>query len=70
MLSDISSPTCVVVGDEDVMTPVKYSQRLANAIPNAALQTIENAGHMLPVEKPEEVACILTDFLNQCESTA
>jgi len=50
----IKNPTLVICGDQDVLTPVKYSRYLAEKIPEARLEIIEGAGHMVMLERPEE----------------
>jgi len=61
-LSEISVPTIVICGREDKLTPVKYSEYLQQNIPNAQLQIIERAGHMVMVEQPEAVTRVLKEF--------
>jgi pimeloyl-ACP methyl ester carboxylesterase len=43
---------------------MRYSQFLADQIPNANLQVIPEAGHMVMLEKPREVSEALVTFLN------
>ncbi len=64
-LPRILTPTLLICGAEDKMTPVKYSQSLLAAIPNARLQIIENAGHLVMLEQPEIVAELLKDFIDK-----
>jgi len=52
-LGEIGVPTLVVVGQEDKLTPVKYSRYLQQHIPEATLEVIEGAGHMVMLERPE-----------------
>ncbi len=61
-LPDINVPTLVVCGDEDQMTPVKYSEYLAKHISNSYLEVIHGGGHMLMVEKSLELREILQKF--------
>lgn len=61
-LSGLSLPTAVIVGEEDVGTPPEYSQRMADAIPNAKMYTIPDAGHSAAVEKPTVVAEAMREF--------
>jgi pimeloyl-ACP methyl ester carboxylesterase len=63
-LSEITVPALVVCGGEDRLTPPKYSQYLAGKIPNSRLVIIENAGHMVMLEKPGEVAAQLRQFID------
>jgi pimeloyl-ACP methyl ester carboxylesterase len=62
-VQEIHAPTLVLCGIEDRMTPVKYSQYLASKIPHAQLRLVEGAGHMLMVEKPEEVNRALMEWI-------
>jgi 3-oxoadipate enol-lactonase/4-carboxymuconolactone decarboxylase len=46
----------VLVGGADVLTPPKYAHAMAERISAARLIEYPGAGHMLPVERPAEVA--------------
>jgi pimeloyl-ACP methyl ester carboxylesterase len=59
----ITAPTLVICGTEDEMTPVKYSQYLANKIAGARLIIIEGGAHFVFMEKPEEVNRAIEEFL-------
>jgi pimeloyl-ACP methyl ester carboxylesterase len=62
-LADIHQPTLVLCGLNDRMTPLRQSQMLAGSIPNARLEVIAEAGHMVMLERPKEVAKALSSFL-------
>jgi pimeloyl-ACP methyl ester carboxylesterase len=62
-LSEIATPTLVVTGDADVMTPVKYGQFLKDSIPGAHMAVIAGAGHMVAREKPVEFISAVSAFL-------
>jgi pimeloyl-ACP methyl ester carboxylesterase len=62
-LSFIETSTLVVCGTEDKLTPQHFSRILAGGINGAALQMIDNAGHLVMLEKPHRVAGILGVFL-------
>ena len=62
-LATIRAPTLVICGQEDQLTPIRYSQYLADQIPGALLKIIPNAGHMVMLEQPHSVANALSDFL-------
>ncbi|TMK20445.1 MAG: alpha/beta fold hydrolase [Actinobacteria bacterium] len=55
-LWEIRCRTQVLVGSADVLTPPKYARALAERISAARLVEYAGAGHMLPVERPAEVA--------------
>lgn len=61
----VQAPTIVICGEEDEMTPLRYSQFLADQIEGASLTVIPNAGHMVMLENPFEVETALVDFLSR-----
>ena len=50
----IGNSTLVICGDQDVLTPIKYSRFLADKIAGARLEIVEKAGHRVMLEQPEE----------------
>ncbi|WP_434450491.1 alpha/beta fold hydrolase [Lentzea sp. E54] len=54
VLSDI--PTVVMAGSWDVLTPMRHSRVLAEALPGAQFVIYPKTGHMLPLERSEDVA--------------
>jgi 3-oxoadipate enol-lactonase len=62
-LSRITAPTHVIVGSEDILTPARYSQELAEAIPGARLTIIPEAAHVLTMENPEAFNRAMLEFL-------
>jgi pimeloyl-ACP methyl ester carboxylesterase len=62
-LNEVTLPTQVICGEEDRLTPVKYSNFMAETIPDARIETIEGAGHMVMLEKAGNVAAIMKRFL-------
>ena len=63
-LSRVTSPTLILCGDQDKMTPLRFSQLLASKIPENELAIIPGAGHMIMLEKPREVWSTLVNFLS------
>ncbi|MBC8646863.1 MAG: alpha/beta fold hydrolase [Thermoanaerobaculia bacterium] len=61
-IREITVPTLVVVGDQDVLTPPADAQAMVDAIPGARLVTVPEAGHLTPVEQPKAVARALSEF--------
>lgn len=59
----LHKPALVMCGIDDQMTPLRYSQYLADAIPAARLQLFPDAGHMLMLEQPQPVAAALISWL-------
>jgi pimeloyl-ACP methyl ester carboxylesterase len=64
-VQDIKAPTCVICGDEDKMTPIALSEALKERIPDSSMVTIEGTGHMVMIEKQEEVASAVRGFLDE-----
>ncbi|MFZ2633326.1 MAG: alpha/beta fold hydrolase [Desulfosalsimonadaceae bacterium] len=63
-LGQIMAKVLVVTGGEDAVTPPKYGQYLQKGIPDAGLSSIAEAGHLSPIEKPEQVNQLIRDFLS------
>jgi pimeloyl-ACP methyl ester carboxylesterase len=61
-LQEIRVPVLVLTASEDKLTPGKYGAFLADRIPLASLVNIEDAGHLSPLEKPEEVSLAIGRF--------
>ncbi len=55
----------MICGQEDELTPLRYSQYLADQIQGASLEVIAEAGHMVMLERPQAVASALSGFLAQ-----
>jgi pimeloyl-ACP methyl ester carboxylesterase len=62
-LQEIKAKVLVVTGEDDQLTPPKYGEYLATHIQGAHRVHIMDAGHLLPVEKPEELNQALRNFL-------
>lgn len=59
----ISCSTLVLCGDEDELTPVKYSQFLHRQIKGSKLEILPNAGHMVMMESPEAFNGKVSEFI-------
>jgi 3-oxoadipate enol-lactonase len=68
LLSAISVPTLVVVGNQDILTPRGDSEELAEAIPTAELVVISGAAHGLMIEHATTFNRILAEFLSRAET--
>lgn len=55
----IEVPTKVVVGTQDRLTPLRMAKVLARGIADSELVVLPGAGHMLPLERPQEVAEVI-----------
>ena len=60
LLPTVKTPTLVLVGAEDILTPPSQSVEMAQLIPNAKLQVLPRGSHGMVIEyTPETVAAIL-----------
>jgi pimeloyl-ACP methyl ester carboxylesterase len=62
-LSDTQCPILVIGGNEDKFTPPPVMKQLAEAANVSKYVEIPNAGHLPPVEQPEQFAVVLNDFI-------
>lgn len=60
-LSAIAAPTTIVAGSGDRVIPRRSVQQLAVQIPDAEVRWVEGAGHLLPLQRPGEVALALLE---------
>ncbi len=65
VVRSLDVPTLIVVGDEDVLTPVEESQKLLQENPRAELVVLPRSGHLANLEQPEAFNDTLRDFLGR-----
>lgn len=58
-------PVLVVVGTKDYLTPVTHSEQILHHLPDAELVKIDNSGHVVMLEKADEVNEALLPFLEK-----
>ncbi len=68
-LNQISSPTCIVVGEKDSLKGIEFAQILKDQIPGAELHLIPGAGHASCWENPPIFNSILLNFLAKHSKT-
>lgn len=64
-LGRVDTPIHVIVGDEDLLTPPRFSRQIAAAIPGAELTVFPEVGHGLFWEKTDEFNRALLSFLDR-----
>ncbi|MDA3628606.1 alpha/beta fold hydrolase [Saccharopolyspora sp. WRP15-2] len=62
-LRAFAGPALVIVGEEDPLTPPEQARELADVLPEGELVTLPGAGHLPPVEAPEEFADVVRPWL-------
>ena len=64
-LGEITVPTLIIVGNQDILTPRADSEELADRIPNAELVVISGAAHGLMMEHASTFNKVLFEFLGR-----
>lgn len=62
-LKNIRCPVQLIGGRQDALTPPEILKEIADSIPNAKFDIIENSGHLPPLEKPDEVNVLMKRWL-------
>ena len=70
-LVDIRSPTLVIVGEQDLLTPPWVCREVADRIPGSRFEMITGAGasHVVPIERPDDFNRLVTRFLAASAAT-
>ena len=63
-LESITTPTLILCGEDDLLTPPKYSQFMSDKIPNTKLSIVPQSGHMVMLEQPGIVGDLISQFMN------
>jgi 3-oxoadipate enol-lactonase len=64
-LSEIRTPTLIVVGKEDVATPPAKSMRMRDAIAGSVYRELPRGGHSATIEEPDAVTGAMREFFAQ-----
>ena len=62
-LEHIACPSLVVACRQDRLRSFGETERMAKHLPHARFEIIEDCGHMAPLEKPHELAALLTGWI-------
>jgi pimeloyl-ACP methyl ester carboxylesterase len=63
LLGGVRTPTLVVWGRQDRIVPLECGERYAALLPNARLEVVADCGHLIELEKGDELAALVTEFL-------
>ncbi len=63
-VSKITQPTLILSGELDMVVPPGNAALLKEKIPHAVCQTIPDAGHLFPIEKPSLTAKLIDEFFS------
>ena len=64
-LSDIKTPTLIMVGEDDPGTPVAASEAMHERIPGSRLVVLHSAAHLSNIEQAEAFNGALMGFLQK-----
>ncbi|GAA1871790.1 alpha/beta fold hydrolase [Asanoa iriomotensis] len=59
------TPTVIIVGDKDMITPVAHSEEILRHLPDAEFVKINDSGHVVMLEHADEVNTLLIAFLEK-----
>jgi pimeloyl-ACP methyl ester carboxylesterase len=65
LLGGVQAPALVVWGDDDKIVPRSAGEVYAKALPKARFETVAGCGHCVDMEKPEELARLVTGFIEE-----
>lgn len=63
LLGGVRSPALVIWGDDDRIVPISAGKVYTGALRNATMTTLAGCGHFAEMEKPTEVAKLVSDFI-------
>jgi pimeloyl-ACP methyl ester carboxylesterase len=63
LLQGVRSRSLVIHGENDRIVPTSASLLYADRLPDARLETIAGAGHLIEMEQPETLAHLITSFI-------
>lgn len=66
-LTDVSVPTLIIVGEDDIVVPPEIARMCAGFMPGARLEIVPGSGHSVYFEKPEVFNDLVEDFVDACE---
>jgi len=64
-LPGIETHAILIVGEDDCISTVEEMRGIAEAMPNADLVVVPEAGHMSPLENPDPVNSAIREFATQ-----
>ena len=59
LLADVDSPALLVWGEADAIVPLDVARQYQEALPQAVLEVIPGAGHLVEMEEPSRVASLV-----------
>jgi pimeloyl-ACP methyl ester carboxylesterase len=66
-LREVKAPTLILVGEADMADVHSHCRAINAGIRESTMEVVKDAGHLIQLEKPEEVVEKLEDFAKRCE---
>jgi pimeloyl-ACP methyl ester carboxylesterase len=66
-IKHIHVPALIMVGADDVLTPLNYSEMLHQSIPDSLLTVVPAAGHYVVIEQPEAFQNLIKQFVENLD---
>jgi pimeloyl-ACP methyl ester carboxylesterase len=63
LLGGVATPALIVWGRDDRIVPLECGERYAKTLPHARLEVVDGAGHFVDMERPDELARLVTRFI-------
>jgi pimeloyl-ACP methyl ester carboxylesterase len=63
LIGEVRLPTLVVWGEEDQVVPIDVGRQYEEILPNARLQVVSGAGHVVDLEEPDGLAELVEEHV-------
>lgn len=64
-LKKLNIPALIIVGEDDVLTPIAHSEKMNEALSGSQMVVIKNAGHLTNIERPDDFNKAIDSFLSK-----
>ncbi len=68
LLDGTSIPTLIVMGEQDRVVPLSVASQFLQALPNAQMEIVPDAGHLVELEQPEAVARLVLQHMKSTDT--
>jgi 3-oxoadipate enol-lactonase len=68
-ITDIQMPVLLVAGEQDAAASPAAMQAMQKVIPGARLEVLDPCGHLSSVQRPDDLAILIEDFISETEAS-